>query len=657
MPKIRIQGDEERRNHVYYEFDPSEQPLGVGGMGKVYRGIRCDKRTGTVRDVAIKFLYDDLPEGVIERARREASIRLKSDSLIEMLGFIEIDCKDSSGRIRTRYHVVSEFVDGVGLDNLLEGKTTNHYGRPVPFAEDLLAMHRETPTLFAIRIIRELLSGLMSMHDAGYVHRDIDPSNIMVTMDGHVKLIDFGIAKKVNTLCSFDKQLTSAGQFMGKACYAAPELVLGDVMHQDATTDIYAVGIMLFQMITGRLPFDGPINEVLYKQIHEKLPLKDVPQRAIRKVIEKATDKKQAKRYSSAVEFRVDIDGIFRNELQNEQNYKERLRIETETKKRKEEEAAKRIEEERLKQEQAVRKEEEERRRREQFEREKQERAAKKAEERRRREQFERERQEQAARKEEEERRRREQFERERQEQAARKEEEERRRREQFEREKQEQAAREAEEKRRRREQFERERHERGKNPETGHTINKYMYAILSVCICVVLAIVLINIARKDIPNPSDLTSQTVAAADVSYSLFEVKEMLLDPARSSCGWQELEKLVSKGDYESVYFQSRIFFHSNEDKDVNDIDAETIRQNLGISVDNEKAHSLLLQAVSIKDDDYKSLYELGCDFKSGRRGTPRDIEMAKHFLIKARELAADDAEYTMKIDERLKGLGK
>lgn len=97
------------------------------------------------------------------------------------------------------------------------------------------------------------------MHDKGYIHRDLDPSNIMITSDRKIKIIDYGIAKQLSTLTTQDQQLTTAGQFMGKATYASPELVVGDVVHQNETTDIYDIGIMLFQFIVGHVPLRGPL--------------------------------------------------------------------------------------------------------------------------------------------------------------------------------------------------------------------------------------------------------------------------------------------------------------------------------------------------------------------------------------------------------------
>jgi serine/threonine-protein kinase len=113
-----------------------------------------------------------------------------------------------------------------------------------------------------------------------------------------------------------DQQLTSTGQFVGKAAYAAPELVLGDVRSQDKSTDIYAVGIMLYQFIVGSLPFEGTMAELIKKQINEKLPLKNVPYKAVRRIIEKATAKKQQDRYQSASEMRVDLEHLSKQDSQ-----------------------------------------------------------------------------------------------------------------------------------------------------------------------------------------------------------------------------------------------------------------------------------------------------------------------------------------------------
>lgn len=304
MPIIRLQGEQERRENIYYEVDTDSTPLGVGGMGQVFAGTRVDQNTGTRLPVAIKFLFDDLSQGVIERARREAAIQINSENLVKMYGFIETAAPNGE----KHYHVVSELLQGVMLADLLNGRTTDVNGNTVPFAQELYTRMQCDRQGFAAIIVKAVLSGLMAMHDKHYIHRDIDPSNIMITVQGNVKLIDYGIAKQIMSINTQDRALTSTGQFMGKAAYAAPELVTGDVPHQNETTDIYAVGIMLFQLLTSRLPFEGADHEVLEMQLKKKIPSTLISDREMRKVVEKATAKRQQDRYMSAAEFRVDLE-------------------------------------------------------------------------------------------------------------------------------------------------------------------------------------------------------------------------------------------------------------------------------------------------------------------------------------------------------------
>lgn len=309
MAIIRLQGKKEAELGIYYEFNTSTEPLGEGGMGKVYRGRKIGN-DGQTRDVAIKFMFDGLPDSVIDRARREAEIQIPHENLVEMMGFLATETQSTNGERRTHYHVVSELLVGVMLADLLQGVTSTKNGEQVPFAQKLYNLYQQDRERFALVVMRNILSGIMCLHDHDYIHRDIDPTNIMVTKDGKIKLIDFGIAKHLNTLATQDKALTSTGQFMGKAQYAAPELVLGDVPNQNKTTDIYELGILFYQLVQGRLPFEGTSNAILKAQLEKKTPVQQIENPMFASVIAKATQKEPKDRFQSAAEFRVAVEQL-----------------------------------------------------------------------------------------------------------------------------------------------------------------------------------------------------------------------------------------------------------------------------------------------------------------------------------------------------------
>lgn len=282
-------------------------PLGEGGMGRVFKGFRVVERTEERTPVAIKAIYENIPEHVVERARREAEIQLDNDNLIRMYGFVET-VSTVGNRARAYYHVVMELLIGVTLENIINGITVDQGGMQIPFAAEIYNQYVQDRNTAVIRIMKSILSGLMALHDKGFIHRDIDPSNIMLTIDGKIKLIDFGICKQIVSLESLDKALTATGVFMGKVNYAAPELVLGDVKSQNYTTDIYALGVLLYQLSTGHLPFSGTDQDILSANLRCALPMKDVKCKDFRKIIKKATDKTQTKRYASVAEMRVDLE-------------------------------------------------------------------------------------------------------------------------------------------------------------------------------------------------------------------------------------------------------------------------------------------------------------------------------------------------------------
>lgn len=303
MDIVRIQGEHNRQQGVYYEYDRHSLPLGEGGMGRIYQGFRIDEFAGGMRiPVAIKEINDEISRNpqVVERAQREASIQIDHANLLRMYDFVaNHEYLPTHDAHVVRYYMVMERLVGVNLDQVISGNFYDKSGIMIPLAQYIHEEYTRNRENAVCYIVKSVLSGLMALHDKGYIHRDIDPSNIMITVDGNIKLIDFGVCKQVST-AGTEKQLTSTGSFLGKVNYAAPELALGDVNSQSGRTDLYAIGILMYQLLVGKMPFSGSNHEVLKQQVSSKLPSKDIKHKGLRKVVEKATEKSQDKRYVSA---------------------------------------------------------------------------------------------------------------------------------------------------------------------------------------------------------------------------------------------------------------------------------------------------------------------------------------------------------------------
>ncbi len=265
-----------------------EKVLGEGGMGIVYRA----KHTALGKSLAVKVLRAEVSKDqeIVARFRQEAK------SATEIGNEHIIDISDFGALPDGSTYFVMEFLDGIALTKAMEND------RPVPAAR-------------TIRIAKQICTALGAAHQAGIVHRDLKPDNIYLVKRSSdadfVKVLDFGIAK----VGGATSKLTRAGQVFGTPHYMSPEQCAGTEV--DQRTDIYALGVILYEMACGRVPFDADnLMGILTKHLYENPiaprelpPPTDVPV-ALESVILKALEKKKEQRYQSMAEVRADLERI-----------------------------------------------------------------------------------------------------------------------------------------------------------------------------------------------------------------------------------------------------------------------------------------------------------------------------------------------------------
>ena len=253
------------------------EQIGSGGMAIVYRAV--DLRTG--HNVAVKLLRPDLAQNTeyVNRFQREAiaASKMTHHNIVNLLDV---------GMDGPNRYLVMEYVQGKTL-------------------KELIRERKRIPAETAGQITIRILSALQHAHENGIIHRDIKPQNILVNADGLIKVADFGIARMANT-----DTLTHTDKVMGSVHYFSPEQARGRAA--DARSDIYSVGVVLYEMLTGKVPFDGESYEPIAMQhLHAKpTPISqlapDVPP-AIAHVCMVAMSKDPDHRYQTAREMAADL--------------------------------------------------------------------------------------------------------------------------------------------------------------------------------------------------------------------------------------------------------------------------------------------------------------------------------------------------------------
>ncbi|MEV6975440.1 protein kinase [Kitasatospora sp. NPDC093806] len=268
-----------------------QRVLGEGGMASVHLAYDNVLK----RPVALKSMHAELgrDESFKERFRREAQAvaRLEHPNIVTVYDSGEDRAADGSS---TPY-IVMQLVDGKGLRDAINEAVAQHGAMP---AED------------ALRVTVGVLNALEASHDMGLVHRDIKPGNVMFDRKGNVKVMDFGIARALESGVT---SMTQTGMVVGTPQYLSPEQALGKPV--DARSDLYSVGVMLFEMITGQLVFDGDSAfSIAYKHVQEEPPAPSTLNPALHPAMDEfvatALRKDPAHRFPSAAAMRDEAERL-----------------------------------------------------------------------------------------------------------------------------------------------------------------------------------------------------------------------------------------------------------------------------------------------------------------------------------------------------------
>jgi serine/threonine protein kinase len=281
------------------------EKIGAGGMGEVYSA----EDTKLKRIIAIKFLSSNLLNSEAEKARfiREAqsAAALNHPNISHIYSIEEVE---------SQYFIVMEYIDGKTLQELIE----ENGGSPLPIEK-------------AINYTIKIADGINCAHEKDIIHRDIKSANIMVTEKNEVKIMDFGLAKLINR-----SMLTQPGTALGTFAYMSPEQAQGEKV--DKRSDIWSLGVVLYEMISGQLPFKGEYDQaVVYSIVNEEpepvTGLRSGVPMELERIQNKAMAKFPDERYQNINEMMIDLKILKKRYLSSSEKYQSTSQISPQHKK------------------------------------------------------------------------------------------------------------------------------------------------------------------------------------------------------------------------------------------------------------------------------------------------------------------------------------